>query len=180
MPAFTGRASGLPLVARARPFTQGTARQGHVVDPQLFEDGDEDRQTGRKHRQPFGRQALQRQLVNAAAFDGLGLQLVELLGVSGHFLGDLVHDLLGLVALALFFLLLREPDFGAFVVITKIAFGVLFLGGVNVRVFVLLAVVAVLVNQGRCGHGFGKKRVNKSRSASEQAPQGRGVGFVSG
>jgi len=28
MPAFTGRASGLPLVARARPFTQGTARHG--------------------------------------------------------------------------------------------------------------------------------------------------------
>jgi hypothetical protein len=28
MPAFTGRASGLPLVARARPFTQGTARPG--------------------------------------------------------------------------------------------------------------------------------------------------------
>jgi hypothetical protein len=28
MPAFTGRASGLPLVARALPFTQGTARTG--------------------------------------------------------------------------------------------------------------------------------------------------------
>ncbi|HQZ01493.1 MAG TPA: putative lipid II flippase FtsW [Thauera sp.] len=41
-------------------------------------------------------------------------------------------------------LLLREPDFGAFVVITTIAFGVLFLGGVNGRVFVLLAVVAVI------------------------------------
>lgn len=41
-------------------------------------------------------------------------------------------------------LLLREPDFGAFVVITAIAFGVLFLGGVNVRVFALLAVVAVI------------------------------------
>ena len=41
------------------------------------------------------------------------------------------------------------------------------------RLAVLLAVVAVLVNQGRCGHGFGKKRVNESRSASEQAPQGR-------
>jgi cell division protein FtsW len=42
------------------------------------------------------------------------------------------------------FLLLREPDFGAFVVITAIAFGVLFLGGINVRVFMLLALVAVL------------------------------------
>ena len=34
------------------------------------------------------------------------------------------------------FLLLKEPDFGAFVVITAIAFGVLFLGGINVRLFV--------------------------------------------
>ncbi|BAL26011.1 putative lipid II flippase FtsW [Azoarcus sp. KH32C] len=42
------------------------------------------------------------------------------------------------------FLLLREPDFGAFVVITSIAFGVLFLGGINVRVFVLLALVAIV------------------------------------
>ncbi|MDT3671389.1 MAG: putative lipid II flippase FtsW [Aromatoleum sp.] len=42
------------------------------------------------------------------------------------------------------FLLLREPDFGAFVVITAIAFGVLFLGGINVRVFALLALVAVI------------------------------------
>ena len=41
-------------------------------------------------------------------------------------------------------LLLREPDFGAFVVITTITFGVLFLGGVNGRVFALLAVVAVI------------------------------------
>jgi hypothetical protein len=45
------------------------------------------------------------------------------------------------------------------------------------RLAVLLAVVAVLVDQGRCGHGFGKKRVNESRSASEQAPQWR-VGLV--
>jgi hypothetical protein len=45
---------------------------------------------------------------------------------------------------------------------------------VSNRLAVLLAVVAVLVNQGGCVHGFGKKRVNKSRSASEQAPQGRG------
>ncbi|NMG76108.1 putative lipid II flippase FtsW [Aromatoleum diolicum] len=42
------------------------------------------------------------------------------------------------------FLLLREPDFGAFVVITAIAFGVLFLGGINVRAFVLLALVALV------------------------------------
>lgn len=42
------------------------------------------------------------------------------------------------------FLLLKEPDFGAFVVITCIAFGVLFLGGINVRAFILLAIVAVI------------------------------------
>lgn len=42
------------------------------------------------------------------------------------------------------------------------------------RLAVLLAVVAVLVNQGLRVHGCGKKRVNESRSASEQAPQGRG------
>jgi len=53
---------------------------------------------------------------------------------------------LPMMAVILFvgFLLLREPDFGAFVVITTIAFGVLFLGGVNVRVFALLAVFAVI------------------------------------
>ncbi|NMG64941.1 putative lipid II flippase FtsW [Azoarcus indigens] len=53
---------------------------------------------------------------------------------------------LPMMAVILFvgFLLLREPDFGAFVVITTIAFGVLFLGGVNVRVFALLAVFAII------------------------------------
>ncbi|MFT3757318.1 putative lipid II flippase FtsW [Thauera sp.] len=48
------------------------------------------------------------------------------------------------VILLVGFLLLREPDFGAFVVITTIAFGVLFLGGVNGRVFALLAIAAVI------------------------------------
>ncbi len=42
------------------------------------------------------------------------------------------------------FLLLREPDFGAFVVIAAIAFGILFLGGVNARLFSLLAIVALI------------------------------------
>ena len=41
-------------------------------------------------------------------------------------------------------LLLFEPDFGAFVVIASIAFGVLFLGGVNIRVFLLLGLAAVV------------------------------------
>ncbi len=48
------------------------------------------------------------------------------------------------IVLLVGFLLLREPDFGAFVVITAIAFGVLFLGGINVRVFALLALVAMV------------------------------------
>ena len=41
------------------------------------------------------------------------------------------------------FLLLCQPDFGAFVVIVAIAFGILFFGGINGRLFTLLAGVAV-------------------------------------
>jgi cell division protein FtsW len=41
-------------------------------------------------------------------------------------------------------LLLREPDFGAFAVITAIAMGVLFLGGMNWRLFAGLAVLLVI------------------------------------
>ncbi|MEY4593030.1 MAG: hypothetical protein RIR18_1925 [Pseudomonadota bacterium] len=40
-------------------------------------------------------------------------------------------------------LLLKEPDFGAFVVITSIAFGILFLGGMKARLFAILFVVLV-------------------------------------
>jgi cell division protein FtsW len=40
-------------------------------------------------------------------------------------------------------LLLREPDFGAFVVITVIAMGILFLGGMNWRLFAGLAILLV-------------------------------------
>jgi cell division protein FtsW len=48
------------------------------------------------------------------------------------------------VILGVGFLLLREPDFGAFVVITAIAFGILFLGGMNGRLFVLLTTIALV------------------------------------
>jgi len=41
-------------------------------------------------------------------------------------------------------LLLFEPDFGAFVVVAAIAFGVLFLGGVGLRVFLLLGLAAIV------------------------------------
>lgn len=48
------------------------------------------------------------------------------------------------VIISVGFLLLREPDFGAFVVVAAIAFGIVFLGGVNARIFALLAVVALV------------------------------------
>jgi cell division protein FtsW len=41
-------------------------------------------------------------------------------------------------------LLLAEPDMGAFMVIAVIAMGILFLGGVNARMFFLIAAVVVL------------------------------------
>ncbi|WP_287880246.1 putative lipid II flippase FtsW [Aquitalea sp.] len=42
------------------------------------------------------------------------------------------------------FLLLREPDFGALMVVMSIAMGVLFLGGINMRIFSGLAVMAAV------------------------------------
>ncbi|MBN8475876.1 putative lipid II flippase FtsW [Sulfuritalea sp.] len=57
--------------------------------------------------------------------------------VRGFFPMALVMVLVGV-------LLLREPDFGALVVILAIATGILFLGGINARVFaILVAVLAV-------------------------------------
>jgi cell division protein FtsW len=41
-------------------------------------------------------------------------------------------------------LLLRQPDMGAFIVIATIAMGILFLGGVNARMFFLIAAVIVV------------------------------------
>jgi cell division protein FtsW len=40
-------------------------------------------------------------------------------------------------------LLLRQPDMGAFIVIATIAMGILFLGGVNARMFFLIALVII-------------------------------------
>jgi cell division protein FtsW len=42
-------------------------------------------------------------------------------------------------------LLLRQPDMGAFIVIATIAMGILFLGGVNARMFFLIAAVMLAV-----------------------------------
>jgi len=41
-------------------------------------------------------------------------------------------------------LLLAEPDMGAFLVIAVIAMGILFLGGVNARMFILIALVLLI------------------------------------
>lgn len=41
-------------------------------------------------------------------------------------------------------ILLREPDFGAFIVISFITFGILFLGGVKLRGYIILIVMAVI------------------------------------
>jgi cell division protein FtsW len=56
---------------------------------------------------------------------------VRKLDVMGSFMKGFVP--MALVILLVGFLLLREPDFGAFVVITAIAIGILFLGGINAR-----------------------------------------------
>jgi cell division protein FtsW len=40
-------------------------------------------------------------------------------------------------------LLMRQPDMGAFIVVATIALGILFLGGVNARMFFLMAIVIV-------------------------------------
>lgn len=51
---------------------------------------------------------------------------------------------MGFAVVILGMLLLAEPDMGAFVVIAVIAMGVLFLGGVNARMFFLIAALMVM------------------------------------
>lgn len=62
------------------------------------------------------------------------------------FMNDLKKGFLPMAAvmLATGALLLLEPDFGAFVVIVCIAMGILFLGGLNWRVFAVLVVVLIV------------------------------------
>jgi len=50
---------------------------------------------------------------------------------------------MGIAVALVGFLLLYEPDMGAFMVIAVIAMGILFLGGVNARMFFLIALVLV-------------------------------------
>ena len=58
------------------------------------------------------------------------------------FMDDLKKGFLPMFSVMFFVagLLLREPDFGALVVVTTIALAILFLGGLNWRIFVVLAV----------------------------------------
>ena len=51
---------------------------------------------------------------------------------------------MGIAVAVVGFLLLYEPDMGAFMVIAVIAMGILFLGGVNARMFFLIALVLVV------------------------------------
>ena len=50
---------------------------------------------------------------------------------------------MALAVLVVGLLLLRQPDMGAFIVIATISMGVLFLGGVNARMFFLIAAMAI-------------------------------------
>jgi cell division protein FtsW len=61
-----------------------------------------------------------------------------------------MHDLkkaflpMAVAMVAVGILLLKEPDFGAFVVIISVAIGILFLGGMRARLFAILMVVLVV------------------------------------
>ena len=61
-----------------------------------------------------------------------------------------MHDLkkaflpMAVAMVAVGILLLKEPDFGAFVVIISVAIGILFLGGMRARLFAILVVVLVV------------------------------------
>ena len=56
---------------------------------------------------------------------------------------------IGIAVLVVGLLLLAEPDMGAFMVIAVIAMGILFLGGVNARMFFLIATLIVFAFSGR-------------------------------
>jgi cell division protein FtsW len=62
------------------------------------------------------------------------------------FMHDFRKGFLPMLAVMVFIgaLLLREPDFGALVVITAIAMGILFLGGLNWRIFAALIVMLAI------------------------------------
>jgi len=69
--------------------------------------------------------------------------MVRRMGVKERFFRAVVP--MGAAVAIVGFLLLMEPDFGAFMVIAVIAMGILFLGGVNARMFFLIAAVLILI-----------------------------------
>jgi cell division protein FtsW len=68
--------------------------------------------------------------------------MVRKMALKEHFFRAVLP--MGVVLAWIGLLLLAEPDMGAFLVIVVIAMGVLFLGGVNARVFVLLGLLLLL------------------------------------
>ncbi len=69
--------------------------------------------------------------------------MVRKMEVKENFLAAVAP--MGLAVAVVGVLLLAEPDMGAFMVIAVIAMGILFLGGVNARMFFLIAAVLVVV-----------------------------------
>ena len=67
--------------------------------------------------------------------------MVRKMDVKEHFMRAVWPMAVSLTVVAA--LLLRQPDMGAFIVIATIAMGILFLGGVNGRMFVLIASLLV-------------------------------------
>jgi cell division protein FtsW len=68
--------------------------------------------------------------------------MVRKMDVKEHFFRAVYP--MGLSVAMVGLLLLAEPDMGAFMVIAVIAMGILFLGGVNARMFLIIALVLVL------------------------------------
>ncbi|MFZ4480246.1 MAG: putative lipid II flippase FtsW [Rhodoferax sp.] len=68
--------------------------------------------------------------------------MVRKMDVKEHFFRAVAP--MGLAVAVVGMLLLAEPDMGAFMVIAVIAMGILFLGGVNARMFVLIATVLLV------------------------------------
>ncbi len=68
--------------------------------------------------------------------------MVRRMDVRGDFIKAVWPMVLAVAVIGV--LLLRQPDMGAFIVIATIAMGILFLGGVNARMFFLIAAVMLI------------------------------------
>ena len=69
--------------------------------------------------------------------------MVRRMGVKERFFRAVMP--MGVAVALVGVLLLAEPDFGAFMVIAVIAMGILFLGGVNARMFFLIAALLLMI-----------------------------------